>query len=82
MIGTAIYNSRNRDAETTIENKDGVRVIAAIISVATIIAFFLTENMSGDMVMTDEFTLLMIGFVILQGAFSLLSIHESSKKEM
>ena len=82
LIGTAIYNSRNRDAETTIENKDGVRVIAAIISVATIIAFFLTENMSGDMVMTDEFTLLMIGFVILQGAFSLLSIHESSKKEM
>ncbi len=62
-----MYDSNgNQINEATHRNKLGIRVLSVLIAVIAIFTFILTENMTQPMVLVDEWTILMVVYLLVQ----------------
>ncbi len=66
-------SGKNAGAQETAKKHGILRIASMVIAAAGIAAFFLTENMSLSMVMTDQWTLLMAAIALVQLAAMFLA---------
>ena len=76
------YFIKKRDEEQTNENekelkRKGIARISSLLpALIAVIAFFLTENVFNPMVMTDQWTLLMVIILVVQIVICFLSLKK------
>ena len=66
------------NVQYTVNKKGGWRVFSLVPGIGAIVAFFLTESLSGSMVFTDRWTLLMVIIAVIQVIVAILA---KKKKE-
>ena len=72
LIISKSKKEEDEEEENEKRRKGGYKILAALATVASIVAFILTEDMTAPMVMVDKWTLLMVVlFIITLGSFFL-----------
>ena len=72
LIISKSKKEEDEEEENEKRRKGGYKILAALATVASIVAFILTEDMTAPMIMVDKWTLLMVVlFIIALGSFFL-----------
>ena len=72
LIISKSKKEEDEEEENEKRRKGGYKILAALATVASIVAFILTEDMTAPMIMVDKWTLLMVVlFIITLGSFFL-----------
>jgi NADH:ubiquinone oxidoreductase subunit 2 (subunit N) len=58
-----------------------IRLASILPALAAVITFLLTEDMSTQMVVFDNWTLLMVGFALVQAILAMLALLQSKQQE-
>ena len=74
-------NKTNEDEEIEVKNKWWARIVAGLIGIASLIIFFLTENMNNPWIWTDKWTLLMGIIFVINIVFMFIAKHKEEEIE-
>lgn len=81
LIVFGILNKKDEDENIEVKNKWWIRIITVFIGIASLIIFFLTENMNNPWVWIDNWTLLMAIIFIINIILTIVAKHKEKEKE-
>ncbi|MBR2806431.1 MAG: hypothetical protein IKE18_06595, partial [Oscillospiraceae bacterium] len=63
------------------KTKNGLKISSIVPAVGSVVAFLLTENLAGKMVLTDKWTILMTGILAVQAVLAIASKEKKDEDE-
>ena len=76
VLVLGIFVSRKKNEEENTRQRTMTRLFSLIPALASILAFFLLENLSASMTFINQWTILMVGITLVQVIITVLAIRK------